>query len=277
MAVIAMTRELGTLGGDVAAGLSKRLGLNLVNTELVEHDIAGRTGMSDSEVHRFLEGEASFVERWKIDRKRFSRHNAEEVYELAARGNVLLRGWGAAYLLRRALHVICVRICAPLDFREEVLMERGGIDDRALARREIEHHDAAHNAIAQSLFGIDRMDASLYAIVLNTGRIPTDKCIEQIEHLTECPSFEETPESRRALQDNLIEARVRDALERQFGSGVFAQGFDVTVSSGKVTLTGATTDEHLIVDAIRCVHGVEGVVGVHSKIAHVAFQRSTEQ
>jgi hypothetical protein len=38
-----------------------------------------------------------------------------------------------------------------------------------------------------------------------------------------------------------------------------------------VTLTGASTDELLIVDAIRLVHTVEGVTGVESKIAHVDF------
>jgi hypothetical protein len=38
-----------------------------------------------------------------------------------------------------------------------------------------------------------------------------------------------------------------------------------------VTLTGATTDEKLIVDAVRLLHGVEGVRRVESRITHVAF------
>ena len=113
MAVIAMTREMATLGKDVAAGLAERLGLDIVHHELVEHDIAERSGMRESEVHRFLEGEASLLERWKIDRKRLSRYTAQEILELAVKGNVLIRGWGAEYLLRAVPHVICVRICAP--------------------------------------------------------------------------------------------------------------------------------------------------------------------
>jgi cytidylate kinase len=112
MAVIAMTREMGTLGKDVAAGLAERLGLTVVHHELVEH-VAERAGMRESEVHRFLEGESSLFDRWTIDSKRLSRYTAEEVLELALRGNVLIRGWGATYLLRSVPHVICVRICAP--------------------------------------------------------------------------------------------------------------------------------------------------------------------
>ena len=123
MAVIAMTREMGTLGKDVAAGLAERLGLTVVHHELVEH-VAERAGMRESEVHRFLEGESSLFDRWTIDSKRLSRYTAEEVLELALRGNVVIRGWGATYLLRSVPHVICVRICAPMSFREEVLKQR---------------------------------------------------------------------------------------------------------------------------------------------------------
>ncbi len=63
MAVITMTRELGTLGKDVVAGLAERLGLDVIHHELFEHDIAEGSGLSESEVHRFLEGEASLLER----------------------------------------------------------------------------------------------------------------------------------------------------------------------------------------------------------------------
>src|SRR5262245_44432964 len=117
MAVIAMTREMATLGKDVTAGLAERLGLKVVHHELVEHDIAERSGMRESEVHRFLEGEASLLERWRIDRHKLSRYTAQEILELAAKGNVLIRGWGATFLLRKVPHVLCVRICAPMPFR----------------------------------------------------------------------------------------------------------------------------------------------------------------
>jgi hypothetical protein len=40
-------------------------------------------------------------------------------------------------------------------------------------------------------------------------------------------------------------------------------------------LTGATSDERVIVEAVRLVHGVEGVAGVESKITYVAFRAST--
>jgi cytidylate kinase len=277
MAVIAMTREMATRGKDVAAGLAQRLSLTVVHHEVVEHDIAERCGMRESEVHRFLEGEASLLERWKIDRKRLSRYTAQEILELAVRGNVLIRGWGATYLLRSVPHVVCVRICAPMALREKVLMQRLSINDRALARQEIERNDAAHNGTMQRMFGIDWTDATHYAIVLNTGRVPIEDCVEHIVRLTESAAFRETPQSRGALMDELVETRVRDALDRRFGAGEATPGFDATVSAGKVTLTGATSDERLIVEAVRLVQRVEGVKSVESKIAHVAFRPAMDE
>ena len=134
----------------------------------------------------FLEGEASLLERWRLDRKRMSRYTAQEILELAAKGNVLIRGWGATYLLKSVPHVVCVRVCAPMPFREGILMERLGLKDAAIARREIQRNDAAHNGTMQRLFGIDWKDPSLYAIVLNTARIPVAECIVR---LTQSPAF----------------------------------------------------------------------------------------
>jgi cytidylate kinase len=271
MAVIAMTREMATLGRDVAAGLAQRLGLTVVHHELVEHDIAERAGMPESEVHRFLEGEASLLQRWKINSKRLSRYTAREILELAVRGNVLIRGWGATYLLRTVPHVITVRICAPMAFREKVLMERLGITDHNQVRSEISRNDAAHNRTMQKMFAVNWMDPTLYTTVLNTARVPVQECVEQLVHLTESPPFQETDQSRAALMDELILSRVHSVLHDRFG------GINATVSLGKVALTGATTDERLMVEAVRLMHSIDGVTGVECRMSHIAFQPSTSE
>ena len=85
MTVIAMTREMGTLGKDVAAGVAERLGIEVVHHELVERQLAEQLEMTESAVHRFLEGEASMWERWKIDSKKLSRFTAVDLLELATR------------------------------------------------------------------------------------------------------------------------------------------------------------------------------------------------
>ena len=71
MTVIAMPREMATLGKDVALGVAKELGLQVVHRELVERDIAERMDVNRSTVHQFLEGTPRLWDRWKLDPKSF--------------------------------------------------------------------------------------------------------------------------------------------------------------------------------------------------------------
>jgi cytidylate kinase len=274
MAVIAMTREMGTLGKDVAQGLADRLGLDIVHHELVENDIATRSGLGESEVRRFLGGEASFLGQWRMDRQRLSHFTAQEILELAARDNVLIRGWGATYLLRDIPHVVCVRVCAPMEFRVREMMRRLGIDDPAAARREIERSDAAHNGTMQRLFGADWTDATLYAAALNTARVPPAECVEQIVHLVESEPFHKTARSLAMLMDRLVEARVRSALRDRFDNSLAAMGIDVTVREAEVALIGAVSDDRVIADLVRTAAAVPGVARVQSQIRYLSFARN---
>ncbi len=270
MAVIAMTREMGTLGKDVAAGLAGRLGLNVVHHNVVKHDIVESSGLPESDVNRFLEGEAWLLDRWRIDRSRMRSCTAQEIFELAAKGNVLIRGWGSVYLLRSVSHVLSVRICAPVEFRQALLMQRLGLKDRAAARREIERDDAAHNGTMQRMFGIDWTDPAHYSIVLNTARVPVQECVDCIVRMVQSPAFAETEESKAELMNQLISARIRSALERHFGSEAGAL-VKTEVNAGQVVLTGPMVDAHYIAEAVRLVRSVEGVTGVESRIVPLGF------
>ncbi|MGA9265478.1 MAG: cytidylate kinase family protein, partial [Rhodomicrobium sp.] len=229
------------------------------------------SGLPENKVHRFLEGEASLLERWRMDRRRMRCCTAQEIFELAAKGNVLIRGWGSVYLLRSVPHVLSVRVCAPMEFREALLMQRLGLKDRAAARREIERDDSAHNGAMQGMFGIDWTDPAHYTMVLNTARVPVQECVDSIVRLAQSSAFAETGESKAELRNQLISARVRSTLERHFGSDAGAL-VKTEVKAGQVMLTGQMVDAHYIAEAVRLVRSVEGVTGVKSHIVPVRFQ-----
>ena len=217
MPVIAMTREMGSLGRDMALGLAEELGLTLVQHEVVEH-VAGKMHVGASAVNRFLEGEAGLLERWRIDRRRVSLFTAEEIFELAAKGNVLIRGWGAAHLLRPVSHVLSVRVCAPMTKRIHVMMERIGIKDAETARREIEKNDAAHTRTMTQLGHTDWQSPLHYDLVINSAQIPVAAGVAMIKQLIEDPAFAETDESCARLADLKLEATIRAALKSHGGT-----------------------------------------------------------
>lgn len=266
MAVIAMTREMGSLGKDVAAGLAQEMGLKVVHHELVEGQLAGRLALGASAVHMFLEGKPSLLERWNIDPKRVSRYTAEEVLLLARSGNVVIRGWGAAQLLREVPHVVCARVCAPMSKRVAVIQERLGISDRQTAEREIERNDDAHRRVIQRQFGEDWRSPQRFDIVLNTGFVPVATCVALLRQLAESPSYRETDASRAVLADKLIQARTRTILDTYISDNPIGSGLDVAVVAGKVTLGGVASETRNLKRAIDQISALEGVVQVENKV-----------
>ena len=78
MTVIAITRELGTRGLDIAKGLGERLQLDVVNDDLIERDIARLAGLDGEAVRRYFDGTASLLERWRTDERQLSDTTTEE-------------------------------------------------------------------------------------------------------------------------------------------------------------------------------------------------------
>ncbi len=259
MPVIAMTQEMASLGKDVALGVAEKMGLQLVRHEVGDL-VAGRMQVKKSLIRRIREGKASKIEKWSADEKTISIFTAEEVFDLAVKGNVLIRGWGGTLLLRSVPHIACVRVCAPTELRVKRLMERLETDDENLARREIEVDDAARAQRMGEHFDVTWGDATLYDLTLNTERDSIATCIEQVLALVARPEFQETPESRRKLAGLALEAKARAALKADPRTA----GIDISleVSGGALTLRGIVVDDReksLVNEVVKAVPGASAV------------------
>src|SRR5690349_5441573 len=124
MALVAITREMGSLGKDVADGLSEALKVPLYYHEVADH-LADRMRVRKSHVIRLLDGKANMLERLTADKTSLSIFTADEIVNMAVQEKgAVIRGWGATHLLREVPHAVCVRICAPFEVRKRRMMER---------------------------------------------------------------------------------------------------------------------------------------------------------
>src|SRR5215218_10344659 len=105
MPVIALTQEMGSLAKDVSLLVAQQGGLTVMRHEVLE-GVAGGMHLPSSVISRLREGKAGLRERLAVDRGRLAVLTAKEVFALADRGNVVLRGWGATCLLRPVPHVV---------------------------------------------------------------------------------------------------------------------------------------------------------------------------
>src|SRR3982751_7097204 len=129
MPLIAMNREMGSLGKDVAKRLADELGLKIQHHEIIDH-LANRARMRKSHVISFLEGSQGFIERLTTDEVKLRVLTADEIASAAeAAPGVILRGWGATSLLKDVPH--CVRVCVSAPRRQRVrrMMHRLGLED----------------------------------------------------------------------------------------------------------------------------------------------------
>ena len=191
---------------------------------------------------------------------------------LAARGNVIIRGWGATHVLHPIPHIPCVRVGAPFATRVKWLMNRLDTDDEEMVSEEIRHSDVAHRANMQHQFGVTWGEAMQYDITLNTERLSVATCVELIKELLKRPEFKETPKSRAKLANLTLEYHVRAALRTH------AKTADVKISisadDGKVTLEGIAAQHRGAPRHRREVVGhVPGVKGADSKLKAMKYAK----
>ena len=214
MPLIAMTREMGSLGKDVAARLAERRGGKVVYHEIIDQ-AADKMRVRKSHVIRLLEGGAGLWEQLTADKTSLSIFTADETCRfLRDKDIAVIRGWGAVHLLAGIAHVLRVRICAPLDVRVRRMMERLGTDDRDGVQREVELADEAHTAIARRHFHVDWRESEHYDLVLSTERLSVDECVEEIERMCALPRFAPTAESLRLAEDRALEWSIHAAVRR---------------------------------------------------------------
>jgi len=258
MPIVAITREMGSLGKDVAAALGAELGLPIIYHEVIDH-LADRMRLRKSHVIRLLDGSAGLLERLTADETSLSIFTADEIYAIAAKGGAVIRGWGATHLLREVPHALSVRVCAPFELRKQRMMQRLNSDDDERIGEEIRINDEAHTAIMRRHFGLQWTDPEHYDIVLNTKRVSVSECVAEVLTLARAPQFGETEASRQKLDDLALAARVRAALRR----APETREAQVQVASeiGRITLSGASnTDEMLaFVEVASAVPGVRDV------------------
>jgi cytidylate kinase len=264
MPVIALTQGMDSLAQDIADQLAGELNLATLQHEVAER-VADKMQVPKSLISRLRAGKAGTLERWRADTQSIAVYSAEQVLEAAARGNVVLRGWGATLLLRTVPHVPCIRIMRPFDKRVQWLMDELDTDDRALAESEIRRSDQSNASRMNEQFGVEWGDPALFDLVLNTDRLSVDTCVQQIKALVARPEFAETAASRALLQGMALSARARAALRADERTREIVVNIEAG-ADGVLRLTGIVVNDAERALVAEVAAAVEGVASVDNQL-----------
>jgi osmotically-inducible protein OsmY len=102
--------------------------------------------------------------------------------------------------------------------------------------------------------------------VLNTSGTPIPTCVRVLRQLVQDPTFEETAVTRSALNDKLLEWKIRSVLVGRELSEFGGTSVDVAVSGGAVVLTGSCYATELKDQIVRVARDMTGVKSVEDRI-----------
>lgn len=182
--VITITREFGSGGRTIGQLVAQELGYDFYDWNLVEK-IAEETGFA----HSFIEDNGEERDRFAamVSSNNFGFNLNERLFEaqtrvifdLAQKGNCVIVGRCADYLLRNEPETLSCFIFSNLEHRKErVLMEYGATD--VPIEKRIRDKDKRRKAHYQYFTGRKWGRAFYYDLSLDTSRLPVEECAKII-------------------------------------------------------------------------------------------------
>jgi len=250
MAIITISREMGSGGIPIAQQAAEELGYTLVDGDLLR-ELAPEYGLSPEALEKADEKPPAFVE--SLDHQLETDQHLIEliILEHALKGNVIIYGRGGQDLLTGIASVLRVRIIAPFEERVERWSEREWLDPD-LARILVRKSDQQRAGFIKYYFDRDWNDPLHYDLLINTTRLSEETAVHLIKNAIRDQNLEDSkPACKAKLSDLILCKRAEIAL----------------LSDNRIE---ALNLGHLTVSVINSVARVEG--HVHSKEEQAAVE-----
>jgi len=231
MTIVTISRQLGSGGNRIAAGVAEAMSLRFIDREMINR-AAHEAGVPKIALQEMeYEGQRTLVEQvLDILRQMPATPNPPEtaqreaatplsvhfggifsptlrpmstamndyvrmvgmvIRDLAREGRVIIVGRGSQVLLKDHPAALHVQIIAPFWHRVKRIMEREGLERRAAVSR-VRTSDRARADYLRRYHNVHWLDPQLYDLVINTAKVPVEVAVKLIV------------EASRALQANAV-------------------------------------------------------------------------
>lgn len=180
MAVITISRQLGSLGSDIAGAVAQQLGYRVAWKGLI-NQAARRARTPEMALEMLDELGLLGLKPSLSTKKAYLDALRELIEELAKADNVLIVGRGGQAILRGWPNTLHTRIIAPLDIRVERLVGRQAITAEA-ALAQIQASDRRRKRFVQHAYHVEWSDPALYDLVINTAALNVTRSASLICH-----------------------------------------------------------------------------------------------
>jgi cytidylate kinase len=273
MAIITMSREMGTGAYQIAKDVAKKLKYTLVDGARIA-EVAGRYGLTSDMLMRVDEKPPVYITA--EDRLQAAHLNTIELILLdyAKAGNVILYGRGCQDILHGIGNLLRVRIIAPFEERVERFAEREWLDPD-LAHEFIRKSDHQRAGFIHFYFDRDWSDSLGYDLTFNTSVLSETAIVDCIVSAAKDAKFKEAEASAVEFLDDIILAKM---IETELLKSRNIESLHLKISSykGKVHLSGHVHSDEELAEAVRIAGSVPGVQAVRNDLHVVSFKRFKE-
>jgi len=269
MAIITISREMGSGGIPIAHKVAEKLGYQLIDGETIMA-AAVTYGLSPEAVEQADEKPPHFVD--SLDSKQsLDLHLIELIIlEAALKGNVVIYGRGGQDLLAKVSSVLRTRIIAPFEDRVERWSEREWLDpDRA--RYLVRKSDQQRAGFIKYYFDRDWEDSVHYDLTINTQRLSEDMAVQVICDSVKDENLEGIKaSSKMILSDLILRKRVEIAILST--DDIDAYLLEIDVEDAVVTLSGQVHSGSEKKAAEAQARTVEGISDLKNNIGVVEYR-----
>lgn len=260
MAIITISREMGSGGIPIAHRAAEKLGYTLVDGEAIAQ-VAPQYGLTLEALEKADEKPPAFIE--KLDEKsELDLHQIELIIlDYALKGNVIIYGRGGQDLLQGVESVFRVRIIAPFETRVERWAEREWLDPD-LARALVRRSDQQRAGFIKYYFDRDWTDPLGYDLIINTERVSEETAVKLIcDGIKDKHLAEQKESAKKVLEDLIIRKRAEisiRSLPETDGQHVSTQ-----VCEGTLLVGGhvhSEKDRRAVLEAATATQGVKRVI-----------------
>lgn len=263
MAIVTVSRQLGSNGDDIAHALAAELGMQCIDRDHIEQRLL-KQGIPEEKLDRFDERKPGFWDSFSQEKDRYLHYLKTAVLAIARDEGAVFLGRGAQIILKNVPGVLHLRFVAPYEERVEHVTKHYH-SDPSRAQRMISRSDHDRNGFYRFFFDTAWEAPELYDITINTHELSTGTIVRIAREALERKSSG-TPDPQPMLEDlNLaqtIVGRIR------YEEKVPIHLMTVRSNGGAVTITGTTRSDSAIE---RCRSIAERVPGVTSVVVDIQW------
>ncbi len=268
MAIITISRQIGSLGDKIAQETAEQLGYKLLDQTRI-HEMMSEFSSNFSKELTSLSEEShpGFFERLFGGRELYFNLVCSLIYNAAAENNIIIMGRGGQFLLQDQPNVLNVRVIAPFNLRVSRFIDRQQLD-LEISRDMVKKYDQNRVEFIRYLFEMDISLANWYDLVINTRKFDVESAarmlIEKARQIElQHPMSEEINKEFRSLS---LKYKVQSTIIKE----IVAEAIHVVVdadSDGTITLSGMLRTKHKKSEVTQLVEIIPGVTRVVNDLA----------